>query len=461
MAAAEQSIADTNDHINQVNTDLQGKVDAITGGSTSSIAQVVSQVTILQQNDVNQAQQITAVTATTNGNKTAIATETTARTTADTALGTRIDLTNAQVGENKTAITTETTARATADTALGTRIDNLTTTVGNNTTAITRETTARTTADTALGSRIDNLTTTVGNNTTAITSEATARATADTALGTRIDSVKATTDGNTASIGSLQTAQTTTEEAIASLTNVTEANFDNSALASIENSISNDADAQAQRKTSGDIRLSVIVANARITATEVTRANDQEAFAQYQQTVSASIQDLNKSNSELSATVQTTASAVVDLNGKASAQWGIKLGINSNGQYYAAGMGIGLENTPAGMQSTVAFLANNFVVMSDVNGTPKAFFAIRNGQTFMDEGFIAAASIGRGKITDTLQSDNYVQGQSGLLINFKTGQIENYGTSGNGAKKSTNVTDSVRDENGVLRAQFGLITGVF
>ncbi len=446
VAAAEQSIADTNDHINQVNTDLQGKVDAITGGSTSSIAQVVSQVTILQQNDVNQAQQITAVTTTANGNKTAIATETTARATADTALGARIDITNAQVSENKTAITTETTARATADTALGTRIDNLTTTVGNNTTAITSETTARATADTALGTRIDNLTTTVGNNTTAITSEATARSTADTALGTRIDSVKTTTDGNAASIGSLQTAQTTTEQALANLTSVTEASFDSSAIAAIENALSNDKDAAGQRVASGLIR-------ARVTATETAQANANSAFAEYQQTVEAQFNETN-------AVVQTTASAMADLEGNVSAQYSIKLGVTSNGQYYAAGMGIGLENTPEGMQSTVAFLANNFVVMSDVNGTPKAFFAIRSGQTFIDEGFIQDGTITNAKIGNFIQSTNYVANVSGWRLD-KGGTFVNYGTGSGGKMKTTNTTISVADGNGVLRVQIGELTGVF
>nr|WP_238485136.1 phage tail protein [Rahnella rivi] len=446
VTSANDKIDATNTHIDEVNTELQGKVDAITGGSTSSIAQVVSQVNILQQNDVNQAQQISAVTATANGNKTAIATETTARATADTALGKRIDLTNAQVGDNKTAITTETTARATADTALGTRIDNLTTTVGNNTTSITSEATARATADTALGDRIDSLTTTVGNNTTAITSEATARSTADTALGTRIDSVKATTDGNTASIGSLQTAQTTTEQAIASLASVTEASFDSSALAAIENSLSNDKDATGQRAATGIIR-------ARVTATETAQADAGRAFAEYQQTVEAQF-------SETNAVVQTTASAMADLAGNVSAQYSIKLGVTSNGTYYAAGMGIGIENTPEGMQTNVAFLASNFTVMSDVNGTPKAFFAIRSGQTFIDEGFIQDGTITNAKIGNFIQSTNYVANVSGWRLD-KGGTFVNFGTGSGGKMKTTNTTISVADGNGVLRVQIGELTGVF
>lgn len=456
VTSANDKIDATNTHIDQVNTELQGKVDAITGGSTSSIAQVVSQVNILQQNDVNQAQQISAVTATANGNKTAIATETTARATADTALGKRIDVTNAQVGDNKTAITTETTARATADNALGTRIDNLTTTVGNNTTSITSEATARATADNALGTRIDAVKTTTDGNTTAITSEVTARTTADNALGSRIDSVKAATDSNTASISSIQTAQTDADQSLTTVINNNESSY----IASIETSLANDRDSKDQRAATGQVKQQVVEFNARITETQKTVADGQQAFAEYQQTVSASIQDLNDANSELSATVQTTASAVVDLNGKASAQWGIKLGINSNGQYYAAGMGIGLENTPAGMQSTVAFLANNFVVMSDVNGVPRAFFAIRNGQTFMNEAFIGEGTIDNAKIGNFIQSTNYVANVSGWRLD-KAGTFVNFGTGSGGKMKTTNTTISVADGNGVLRVQIGELTGVF
>lgn len=453
VTSANDKIDETNSHIDQVNTDLQKKISDITGGDSSSIADVISQIETLQDADSSMATRIEAVVAKADGNTAAIASEATVRSDADSALSTRVDTVTATANNNKTAITTETSARTTADTALGTRITNLTTTVGGNTTAITTEQKARADADSALGTRIDSVKATTDGNTADITSEAAARTSADNALGTRIDSVKATTDGNTASIGSLETAQTTTEQAIASLTNVTEANFDNSALASIENSISNDADAQMQRKTSGDIKQSVAVANAKITETQTAQADAQQAFAEYQQTVSAQF-------NETDAVVQTTASAMVDLNGKASAQWGIKLGINSNGQYYAAGMGIGMENTPEGMQSTVAFLANNFVIMSDVNGSPRAFFAIRNGQTFIDEGFIQDGTINNAKIGNFIQSTNYVANVSGWRLD-KAGTFVNYGTGSGGKMKTTNTNLSVADGNGVLRVQIGELTGVF
>ncbi|RJT13013.1 DUF1983 domain-containing protein [Rahnella inusitata] len=371
-------------------------------------------------------------------------------------MSTRIDTVTASAGSNAAAITAEAKSRADADGALSTRIDSVKATTDSNTTAITSETTARTSADSALGTRIDAVKTTTDGNTTAITSEVSARTTADNALGSRIDSVKAATDSNTASISSIQTAQTDADQSLTTVINNNESSY----IASIETSLANDRDSKDQRKATGQVKQQVVEFNARITETQKTVADGQQAFAEYQQTVSASIQDLNDANSELSATVQTTASAVVDLNGKASAQWGIKLGINSNGQYYAAGMGIGLENTPAGMQSTVAFLANNFVVMSDVNGVPRAFFAIRNGQTFMNEAFIGEGTIDNAKIGNFIQSTNYVANVSGWRLD-KAGTFVNFGTGSGGKMKTTNTTISVADGNGVLRVQIGELTGVF
>ena len=69
---------------------------------------------------------------------------------------------------------------------------------------------------------------------------------------------------------------------------------------------------------------------------------------------------------------------------------------------------------------------------------------------------------GSAKIADYLQSDNFVENSVGLRIGFRNGTFENYGsTPGQGAMKQTNQTISSRDENGVVLAQFGKLTGVW
>ncbi|HGP1053760.1 TPA: DUF1983 domain-containing protein, partial [Enterobacter cloacae] len=96
-----------------------------------------------------------------------------------------------------------------------------------------------------------------------------------------------------------------------------------------------------------------------------------------------------------------------------------------NGQYYAAGMGIGVENTPSGMQSQVVFLADRFAVTTQVGGVTTLPFVIQNGQTFINDAYFRDASIQFGKITDSLRSDNFVSGPNGVGWNLpKSGNAE-------------------------------------
>ena len=52
-----------------------------------------------------------------------------------------------------------------------------------------------------------------------------------------------------------------------------------------------------------------------------------------------------------------------DINNNLNAMYSIKVAVDSNGNQYAAGMGIGVQNTPAGMQSQVLF-SDRFAVMT-------------------------------------------------------------------------------------------------
>jgi len=163
---------------------------------------------------------------------------------------------------------------------------------------------------------------------------------------------------------------------------------------------------------------------------------------------------------ETQAALQEKFTAYADATG-GSAIYTLKTGLRYGGVNYDAGLSVAVTINGTQVDTRVAVNANQFVVMSGSGNNVYSPFVIKDGQVLISQAFIGEAWIGRGNITDTLQSDNYVQGSAGLLINFKNGTIENYGSSGNGAKKSTNVTDSIRDENGVLRVQIGLITGQF
>ncbi|EFH6042479.1 TPA: host specificity protein J [Escherichia coli] len=186
-----------------------------------------------------------------------------------------------------------------------------------------------------------------------------------------------------------------------------------------------------------------------------------ETLADFTQASATKINTLTVKSGENSAAINVNAQAIADVNGNLSAMYNIKVGVSSNGQYYAAGMGIGVENTPSGMQSQVIFLADRFAVTTMVGGTVTLPFVIQNGQAIIRDTVIGDGTISNAKIGNYIQSNNYVAGSVGWKLD-KSGTFENYGsTAGEGAMKQTNQTISVKDGNNVLRVQVGRLTGVF
>ncbi|HED1388357.1 TPA: DUF1983 domain-containing protein [Enterobacter hormaechei subsp. xiangfangensis] len=187
-----------------------------------------------------------------------------------------------------------------------------------------------------------------------------------------------------------------------------------------------------------------------------------QTFSNYQQATATQINGITATINGHTSAITTNAQAIANVNGDLKAMYSIKVGLSSNGQYYAAGMGIGVENTPSGMQSQVIFLADRFAVTHQAGATVTLPFVIQNGQVIIRDTVIGDATITRAKLAETISSVNYVQNQSGLSINFRTGTLENYGsTAGEGAMKQTNQTISVKDANNVLRVQIGRITGTW
>ncbi|HFT9330398.1 TPA: host specificity protein J [Escherichia coli] len=186
-----------------------------------------------------------------------------------------------------------------------------------------------------------------------------------------------------------------------------------------------------------------------------------ETLADFTQASATKINTLTVKSGENSAAINVNAQAIADVNGNLSAMYNIKVGVSSNGQYYAAGMGIGVQNTPSGMQSQVIFLADRFAVTTMVGGTVTLPFVIQNGQAIIRDTVIGDGTISNAKIGNYIQSNNYVAGSVGWKLD-KSGTFENYGsTAGEGAMKQTNQTISVKDGNNVLRVQVGRLTGVF
>ncbi|HCR0432858.1 TPA: host specificity protein J, partial [Enterobacter kobei] len=130
-----------------------------------------------------------------------------------------------------------------------------------------------------------------------------------------------------------------------------------------------------------------------------------ETLADFTQASATKINTLTVKSGENSAAINVNAQAIADVNGNLSAMYNIKVGVSSNGQYYAAGMGIGVQNTPSGMQSQVIFLADRFAVTTMVGGTVTLPFVIQNGQAIIRDTVIGDGTISNAKIGNYIQSN--------------------------------------------------------
>lgn len=154
---------------------------------------------------------------------------------------------------------------------------------------------------------------------------------------------------------------------------------------------------------------------------------------------------------ENTAAVQQVSRAQIDADGKASAMWAVKLNVASNGEYKYAGIGLGIENGPGGLQSNFIIDADKFAI-GQGDTIP---FAVQNGQTFIKSAFIQEASITMLHIGDALQSDNYVEGVQGWRL-LKSGSFEiNGSVPGQGKMTMTNRSLRVYDASNVKRVQLG------
>ncbi|MHC8718299.1 TipJ family phage tail tip protein [Salmonella enterica] len=180
-----------------------------------------------------------------------------------------------------------------------------------------------------------------------------------------------------------------------------------------------------------------------------------ETLADFTQASATKINTLTVKSGENSAAINVNAQAIADVNGNLSAMYNIKVGVTSNGQYYAAGMGIGVQNTPSGMQSQVIFLADRFAVTTAAGNSVALPFVIQNGQTFIRASFIQDGTIENAKIGNYIQSNNYVAGSVGWKLD-KGGTFEINGVGGGGRMLISSTLIQIYDSNNVLRVRMGL-----
>lgn len=176
--------------------------------------------------------------------------------------------------------------------------------------------------------------------------------------------------------------------------------------------------------------------------------------------VAQTLDQVQASVANNTAAVQQTSTALANLDGKLSAQYGVKVAINQNGQQYIAGMQLGIQGDGQTTQSYALFNADTFAIYNGVSANNALPFVVQGGQVFIRDAFIADGAITNAKIGAFIQSSNWVAGSQGWRLD-KGGTFENYGSGNGGKMKQTNTTISVADANGVLRVQIGELTGVF
>ena len=267
-----------------------------------------------------------------------------------------------------------------------------------------------------------------------LTSTVTQQGNTLTAQATQITGLTTKVDNNTAAVQ-------TVSQATATLTD---------SVANMQTSVQAIASGLRDDDGSGDLASALESWNstAKFSSDVKVLVNADRAMVEKTDTLEASLNDTV-------AAVQVVSKAQTDLDGKASAMWAVKLNLNtSTGEYKYAGIGLGLENGPGGLQSTFIVDADKFAI-GQGDSIP---FAVSGGQTFIKSAFIENGSITMLKIGDALQSDDYVAGVQGWRL-LKSGTFEiNGSVAGQGKMTMTNRSLRVYDGNNVKRVQLGDLT---
>ncbi|ABM25280.1 Carbohydrate-binding family V/XII [Shewanella sp. W3-18-1] len=480
----------------------QAAADAANTKATQNAAAIQQEQTARADADSALATQITTVQASAAFNAAAIQNEATARADADSTQASRIDGIFAQVNPPLAGdiswnagsavvfagVWSEQYARAAADEALAKNIETVAASINQNTAAIITEQMARSTADESLANQIISISATVNSNAALIKQEQTARADADSALAQNISTVQASaTSANTAA----STAQTAADQAKADAAAAagiangkgkviiqssapatadrlaqnlwidttgnanTPKRWNGSAWVAVTDKAATDAaSAAAAAQAAADAANTKATQNAAAIQTEQTaRANADSALATQITTVQATANNA-------SAAVQQTSTALADLDGKLQAMYSIKVGVTADGKYYGAGMAIGVENTPSGMQSQVLFTADRFAIVNQITGasTITTPFAVQGGQVFINSAVIGDGTITNAKIGSFIQSTNYVAQTTGWKLD-KAGVFEiNGSTAGQGRMQISNNRIDVYDNSGNLVCRMGKLT---
>ncbi|HCA9596839.1 TPA: host specificity protein J [Klebsiella pneumoniae] len=208
----------------------------------------------------------------------------------------------------------------------------------------------------------------------------------------------------------------------------------------IQNALANDGDVRIMRKENGKRK-------AEIKHAEVLIANETEArvqqvnqiSAEFNENLNAGLTQVNEalanetearvtSEDALSARIGENSAALdqkldswADVNGVGS-MYTMKLGLKYNGQEYNSGMAMQLTASGGSVVSQVLFIADRFAIIRNAaSGDYTLPFVVQNDQVFMNNALIQDGSITNAKIGNVIQSNNYIAGEQGWMIDKNGG----------------------------------------
>ncbi|UWA73524.1 DUF1983 domain-containing protein [Enterobacter asburiae] len=331
-------------------------------GNSLAIADVV----------VRQTAQQGANSATFEQLREVIATETEARVTDVTRLEAKTAQNEAGITDVRQALATETEARASAVSQL---------------TAATQSASDKADSAAAVGAQ----------NTASITDLSQVVTDLDSSMASRLEELSAQTDKASGGIQNNAIALITSTLAQVNQRNLLSVQYgDNKAgIERVDNVMADASKAVAESLRTLDSTAGGNTAN----VTDLSKT-----LADFTQASATQINSLKVTVNGQQAAIVQNAQVSADINNNLNAMYSIKVAVDANGRQYAAGMGIGVQNTPSGMQSQVLFLADRFAVMSQAGGTVTLPFVIQNGQTIIRDSVIGDGTIGNGKIGNYIQS---------------------------------------------------------
>ncbi|HGG8740862.1 TPA: phage tail protein [Enterobacter asburiae] len=364
---------------------------AAVGSNKQTAEAIIGNALAIADVVVRQTAQQGANTATFEQLREVIATETEARVTDVTRLEAQTAQNEAGITEVRQALATETEARASAVSQL---------------TAATQAASDKADSAAAVGAQ----------NTASITDLSQVVTDLDSSMASRLEELGAQTDKASGGIQSNSIALITSTLAQVNQRNLLSVQYgDNKAgIERVDNVMADASKAVAESLRTLDSSAGGNTAN----VTDLSKT-----LADFTQASATQINSLKVTVNGQQAAIVQNAQVSADINNNLNAMYSIKVAVDSNGNQYAAGMGVGVQNTPSGMQSKVLFLADSFSVMTHAGGTVTLPFVIQNGQTFIRDTFIQDGTITNAKIGNVIQSNNYSAGTAGWTIN-KNGSAE-------------------------------------